>query len=55
MGFIETKTPKFSGYWQVYGDENKAKKTFAKYKKCTEVYMKQLIKGNTLERLTVAV
>ena len=55
LGFIETKTPKCSGYWQVYGDEKKAKKTFAKYNKCTEVYMQQLIKGNTLERLTVAV
>lgn len=56
-GFIENKArnEKFTGFWKVYGDENKAKKTFAKYRKCTEVYCEHMAKGRSLEWLTVAV
>lgn len=56
-GFIENeaKDCKCVGCWKVYGDEETAKKTFAKYKKCTEVYCAQVAKGKSIERLTVAV
>lgn len=56
-GFIENKAKecKCVGCWKVYTDEESAKKTFAKYKKCTDVYCTQLAKGKSVERLTVAV
>lgn len=54
-GFIDNVAQeyKYSGYWKVYGDEEGAKKRFQQYKKCTDVYVKSLRGGNTLERLTV--
>ena len=56
-GFIENKAKaaKCTGAWKVYGDEAAAKTLFAKYKKCTDVYLSQLIRGNTIDRLTVKV
>ena len=42
------------GCWKVYGDEAAAKKTFAKYKKCTAVYCSQWANGTSIERLIVA-
>ncbi|MGN0460560.1 MAG: DUF3793 family protein [Ruminococcus sp.] len=56
-GFIENKAEKCKcvGCWKVYGDEAKARKTFAKYKKCTKVYCRQWAEGRSIERLTVAV
>lgn len=55
-GFIENKADgcKCVGYWKVYGDVKTAKKTFEKYKKCTDVYCNQYAKGKSIERLTVA-
>lgn len=55
-GFIENKAKKCKcvGYWKVYGDEEKAKKTFAKYKKCTDVYSRLYACGQSVERLAVA-
>lgn len=55
-GFIENKAEgcKCVGCWKVYGDEETAQKTFAKYKKCTRVYCEQYAKGISVERLTVA-
>ncbi|MBQ8165316.1 MAG: DUF3793 family protein [Clostridia bacterium] len=57
LGFIENKAGgcKCVGCWKVYGDAEAARKTFAKYKKCTDVYCTQLSKGRSIERLTVAV
>lgn len=55
-GFIE-KGPgccKCTGCWKVYGDEDAARKKFAQYKKCTQVYRDQWAKGKDIERLTVA-
>ena len=43
------------GEWKVYGDADKAKEIFAKYRKCTEVYCAQFAQGKSIERLTVAV
>lgn len=55
-GFIENKADgcKCVGCWKVYGDEKTAKATFAKYKKCTDVYCNQYAKGRSIERLIVA-
>ena len=55
-GFIENKACgcKCVGCWKVYGDAEAAKKTFAKYKKCTDIYCAQLAGGRSIERLTVA-
>lgn len=55
-GFIENKAAcsKCVGCWKVYGDAEAAEKTFAKYRKCTEVYCEQWKKGKAIERLTVA-
>ncbi len=56
-GFIENKAEGYKcvGEWKVYGDEEQARKTFAKYRKCTEVYCAQFAQGRSMERLTVAV
>lgn len=55
-GFIENKACncKCCGCWKVYSDAETAQKTFAKYKKCTEVYCSQYANGKSIERLTVA-
>lgn len=55
-GFIEhnAKGCKCVGCWKVYGDVEKAQDLFAKYKKCTDIYASQYIKGMSVERLTVA-
>lgn len=56
-GFIENKADgyKIVGEWKVYGDAEKAKRTFAKHKKCTEVYCRHYAHGKLIERLTVVV
>lgn len=55
-GFIEQKAANYKcvGCWKVYGDEDEAKRIFAKYRKCTDVYCRQFAAGKTVERLTVA-
>ncbi len=55
LGFIENeaKNFKFTGVWKVYGDEDGARKTFAKYRKCTDAYMKRYASGKSIEHLTV--
>lgn len=54
-GFIYHKNEgcKTIGCWKVYGDEEKAEKTFMKYKKCKSIYSAQHAHGASLERLTV--
>lgn len=42
-----------SGCWKAYGNKDEASKTFLKYKKCTENYRRQNLKGKTLAQLTV--
>ena len=55
-GFIANKACgyKCAGSWKVYGDEETAKKTFAKIEKCTRCYCRQHAKGTGIERLAVA-
>ena len=45
---------KYTGFWKVYGDKDKALATFDKYKKCTEAYCLAHRCGASLEQLTVA-
>lgn len=54
-GFIENGACgcKCTGCWKVYGDEEKARRTFAKYKKCTTVYARKWADGRSIEQLTV--
>ncbi len=55
-GFIKNGAAgcKCVGCWKVYGDAEAAKRTFEKYKKCTDIYCMLFAQGQTLERLTVA-
>ena len=57
LGFIQNQArgDKCVGCWKVYGDEEKAKKTFERYKKCTNTYCRCYMQGKSVERLTVAV
>ncbi len=54
-GFMEDtrKGVKCVGYWKVYGDKEKAEKTFSNYRKCTEVYKKCLSGGRHLSQMIV--
>lgn len=55
-GFMthHAKAYKYSGLWKVYGNEEEAKRTFARYKKCTDVYMAHFSRGADVDRLTVS-
>ena len=54
-GFMEDtrKGVKCVGYWKVYGDKEKAEKTFSNYRKCTEAYKKCLSCGRHLSQMIV--
>lgn len=56
-GFINHRAGGFkcTGLWKVYGDEEKARSLFAKYRKCTEIYCALWQSGSKLEQLAVAV
>ena len=56
-GFIENnaKGCKCIGCWKVYGDEQKARTAFDRFKKCASVYLRKWQSGVPLEKLTVAV
>ena len=49
------KNCKCVGCWKVYGDEEKARSLFEKYRKCTEIYCALWQSGLKLEQLAVAV
>ena len=55
-GFMEHKAAdcKCVGCWKVYGDAEKAKQVFQRYKRCTEAYCRRWRSGTTMDRLTVA-
>ena len=52
-GFIEGGACKCVGCWKVYGDEDSARRRFAQFRKCTEVYSSLYERGKSIERLTV--
>lgn len=56
-GFIDNRACNFkcAGLWKVYGDEAAARETFARFKKCTEIYCKLWQEGSTIDQLAVAV
>lgn len=56
IGFIEQggKNCKCCGIWKVYGNECETKRLFARFKKCTTVYIQAFARGRTLMQLTVA-
>ena len=56
-GFIDHRANGFkcAGLWKVYGNEEKARSLFAKYKKCTEIYCALFQAGSGIEQLAVAV
>ena len=41
------------GFWKVYGDETAARKTFDRYKKCSDAYYRQWKKGKPLDQLII--
>ena len=45
---------KLTGCWQVYGDEDAARKTFERFDRCTRIYCRRLSEGVPLTRLAVA-
>lgn len=55
LGFMRDphKGYKCTGYWKVYGDEEDAKKTFLRYRKCSKVYADCIRRGKTLGQLIV--
>lgn len=54
-GFIRNQAggSKMIGYWKVYGDEEKARHLFLRYKKCTDAYCRQRARGKSIVQLTV--
>ena len=56
LGFIKNhgSNCKGMGDWKVYGDLGEAQKTFAKFKKCREIYANLWHQGRTIWQLTVA-
>lgn len=54
-GFMEHegRHSKAVGCWKVYGDENNAAKTFTKYKKCRDVFVKKYESGCPIAKLAV--
>lgn len=56
-GFIDHRANDFkcAGLWKVYGNEEKTRSLFAKYRKCTEIYCALWQSGSRLEQLAVAV
>ena len=51
---MEHRPCKCTGFWKVFENEETAKMTFDRYRKCTKIYCRQLEKGMNIERLTVA-
>ncbi len=56
-GFINNsgKNCKCLGDWKVYGDEDVAKRQFAKFKRCKTIYQNMWNQGRSVVQLTVAV
>lgn len=53
-GFIyHREQAKYTGCWKVYGDVDSARRTFARYKKCTALYKRLWDRGYGIEQLAV--
>ncbi|MBE5780777.1 MAG: DUF3793 family protein [Clostridiales bacterium] len=54
-GFIEKRDDcKCVGCWKVYGDEAEARRRFAQYDKCTQIYEEELRRGANVEQLAIS-
>ena len=55
LGFMRdpSKGVKCTGCWKAYGNEEEARKTFARFRKCTEIYKREINEGKTLDDLIV--
>ncbi len=55
LGFIEHNGRNFTlcGCWKVYGDACYAAGCFARYKKCSEVYLRLFDMGRSVKQLTI--
>lgn len=51
--FNKGQNCKCCGVWKVYYNEQESVRTFARFKKCSEVYQKVFVGGRTLNQLTV--
>lgn len=54
-GFMENKEKccNCKGCWKVYGDEERAKRLFTRYKRCTAWYYHQWKRGKSIEQLLI--
>lgn len=48
------KNSRLVGVWKVYSNENDARRTFDRFKKCRDIYIRQYQSGKPLSRLAVA-
>lgn len=57
VGFVENRGKNYTccGDWKTYGDPTEARQQFARYRKCTEVYLRCFEGGTPISRLAVAV
>ena len=53
LGYPLSDVQEFSGYWKVYSNADAAREIFARYRKCTDVYLRRFQDGFSLSRLTV--
>ena len=55
-GFIDNhaRNCKYLGFWKVYGDVEKAKRTFANYERCTKAYCRKWSMGASLPSLIIS-
>jgi len=55
-GFVENHACNYkcAGLWKVYGDEVRAQRLFARFKRCTDVYYRLWQAGVPIEQLAVA-
>lgn len=56
LGFIQNqgKNYTYCGCWKAYGDPNKARKAFERYRLCTKIYSDLYTGGTPITRLIVA-
>lgn len=56
IGFIKNRGQNYLevGPWKVYADQSQARRTFARYRRCTRIYARAYRSGQSLRRLTVS-
>ncbi len=54
IGFMNHETCSYYGMWKVYGNVDKAKKTFALYDACTKLCLDQMDAGMHLEEIAAS-